>query len=564
MNTDTVGSASRTLEDALDLWSGDGGPFSPALLAGLDTASAFPADACRALDQVGLADHYVPVRHGGKLDSFPEVVALMRSVARRDLTVAIAHGKTFLGAVSVWVAGAPETAEWLGRQIGEGAAVCWGLTERGHGSDVLAGELTGVRGAEGWRLDGEKWLINNATRSRVACVLARTSPDGGARGFTLFLVDKRQLPADRYRHQDKIRTLGIRGADISGLSLHGAVVPPTAVVGEPGQGGEIVLKALQLTRTACAALSLGAADHALALARRFVLERTLYGRPLADLPLVRDTLARAATRLFLAEAVTAVATRAIHVIPQEMSVVSAVCKAYVPTLVDELITQVGELLGARGYLTEVFEHGAFAKLERDHRIVPIFDGTTAVNRQALIAQFVRLGRSYGKADRAAAQRLADLVSTKLPEFAPERLRLAPPAGCTLTQAVPELLRQVRGLYKDDEGLTSVLDEFQAVCADVHAAAAAHRPQRGMPGTDSFWLAERFEWCFAGAVCLMLLTHLPGDRPQLLLRACLELVVENLVPSQPGRHETFTAVAPYVLDTTDPPTLFGRDQETTLW
>ena len=56
-----------------------------------------------------------------------------------------------------------------------------------------------MRDGATWRLDGEKWLINNATRGQLMCVLARTDPAGGPRGFSLFLVDKRELADGSFR-----------------------------------------------------------------------------------------------------------------------------------------------------------------------------------------------------------------------------------------------------------------------------------------------------------------------------------------------------------------------------
>ncbi|MTD54650.1 acyl-CoA dehydrogenase family protein [Amycolatopsis pithecellobii] len=559
----SAGSAVTALEEMLGQWRADG-PFAPEELARLDAAEVIPTAACRALDDAGLPAYYVPVRFGGRLVAFPEVVAMLRAVARQDLTVAIAHGKTFLGAVSVWVSGSPETAEWLARQIIDGAIVCWGLTEQGHGSDLLAGEVSAERTTDGWRLDGTKWLINNATRAQLACVLARTSAEGGPRGFSLFLVDKRELAPRHVEPLDKIPTHGIRGADISGLSFHDAPLPATALIGEPGKAGETVLKALQLTRTACAALSLGAGDHAIRLATRFARRRRLYGRPVAEMPLARDTIGRAAARLLLAEAVTAVATRAIHVLPREMSVFSAVCKAFVPTIVQEAIEQVAELLGARGYLTGVFEHGEFAKLERDHRLVAIFDGSTLVNRQLLISQFTRLGRGYGAVDPSAADRLSTLVTGPLPEIAYDKLTLISASGCGLTLAVPGLLHRVREL--DSGGrLTHVLADFEAACARTHAAIEAYRPASGMPGAHAFALAELYELCVAGAACLLILASRPDDgRTWTLLRGCLELVVERLVPGRHGDDEVFATLAEHALTVDERLTLFARDQEDSPW
>ncbi|MEV0263475.1 acyl-CoA dehydrogenase family protein [Streptomyces sp. NPDC050617] len=486
------------------------GPFGPGSLAELDEREAFPAAAIRALDDFGLARHYVPTRYGGLLGDHSELLQLLRAVARRDLTVAVAHAKTFLGGACAWVDGDTAQATALGADIQRGTVAAWGLTERHHGSDLLAGELSATRTAAGWVLDGEKWLINNATRGDLISVLARTDPAGGPRGFSLFLVDKRTLPDGAYSHRPKILTHGIRGADISGIAFHAAPVPEDALIGEVGGGVETVLKALQLTRTVAVGLSLGAADHALSLATGFAEGRNLYGRRLTDLPRVRRILGEISATIFLAEATALVSARSPHALTAEMSVVSAVAKASVPTLAQDAIDRLTELMGTRGFLSRTYAEGQYAKLERDHRIVAIFDGSTAVNRNALIDQFARLARAY-RAGRWNEAGLTEAVDTdrELTAFDPARQRLLSGDGCSLVQSLPDAARQIAGLA--DRGLlplqvSRMADELTAVADRLHDdMAALRRTPRDVPPT-AFHLAERYELLYAGAAALRLWLH----------------------------------------------------------
>jgi alkylation response protein AidB-like acyl-CoA dehydrogenase len=491
--------------DALLDGSGDpDSPFRAALLAELDGLEEFPQAACQVLDAAGLPGHYVPACHGGRLTDYTDLMRLVRAVARRDLTVAVAHGKTLLGAASVWVSGRPDQAAWLGDQIDRGAVVSWALTEPDRGSDLLAGRLSAVRVPEGWRLTGEKLLINNATRGDLICVLARTDPAGGARGFSLFLVDKRRLHAGESRHLPKIRTHGIRGADISGISFADALVPPTALVGGVGQGIEVVLKALQLTRTVCVALSLGAGDTAIRLAVDFVRERQLYGHRMADLPRVRRLLGTSAAALAAAELTSEVAARSVQALTGEMSVVSAVTKAFVPTAVQEALDQLGELLGARGFLTGAYADGMFAKLERDHRIVAIFDGSTAVCRSALINQFPKLARGYPRVADQAGLAAATRPAEHLAELDPARLALISAGGCSLVASLPDAVRETRELVAGGhapEEMAHLAHRLEQVVAALHADLSAYQPSARAAPAEAYWLAERYELGFAGAACL---------------------------------------------------------------
>ncbi|MFE2053910.1 acyl-CoA dehydrogenase family protein [Streptomyces sp. NPDC059459] len=566
-------SAVAALDSLLGLPGDEHASFHPAALAELDRQEAFPAAACRVLDDFGLSAHYVPGAAGGRLTDYTELMSLLRTVARHDLTVAVGHGKTFLGAASVWVAGNDEQARWLGELVSSGAIASWGLTERDHGSDLLAGQVTAARTARGWTLNGEKWLINNATRGRLVCVLARTRPEGGPRGFSLFLVDKQRLADDTYTCLPRVPTHGIRGADISGIAFHDAEVPERALVGEVGGGVETVLKALQLTRTTCAALSLGAADTALRLVTDYARGRRLYGRTLSDLPRIRRIVGEITAAALLAEATGIMASRSVHTLTGEMSVTSAVAKALVPELVHHVLDRGAELLGVRSFLTETYADGVFAKLERDHRVVAIFDGNTAVNRNALIDQFPLLVAGYrrGRVDSAGVEAAAR-PGTPPPAFDRRRLALISQRGSSVVQSLPDTVARVRA--RAEAGLLPAavagLAERIGTEADaLHQDLGAHRRTARDVPPSAFVLAERYELCYAAAACMLLWLHHdealaherggPGGpsavwHDGLWLRACLSTVLTRLGHVlEAADAEVYDRLAGHTLDTA-PPTL----------
>ncbi|WP_367042222.1 acyl-CoA dehydrogenase [Streptomyces sp. Je 1-332] len=529
----------------LDGLTGPGEPFSVEALAALDRAETFPDEACRVLDAFGLPRYYVPVEHGGALDDFSVVMQLLRGVSRVDLTVAAAHGKTYLGAVSTWIAGDSGQAARLGQRIIDGAVVSCALTERHHGSDLLAGEVVGTRTegtagssgvSGGLRLSGEKWLINNVTRADLVTVLARTDEAGGPLGFSLFLVDKEQLAPDQYTDLPKVPTYGIRGAAIGGIAFHDAPLADGALVGRTGQGVEIILKSLHVTRTGCVAMSLGAGDHALGLAARFAARtRTQSGRSLAELPLVRAELGEATATLLLAEATSVVAVRSVHALTGEMSVVSAVAKASVPAYVDDLIARLFHLLGPHGLAGPGDPHGEFAKVERDHRIIGIFDGSSLVNRNALIDQFPRLARAYRKGRWDAAGLAAATTARTAPgPFRTDSLNLISSSGASVVASLPVAAAEVRHLADEglaSEGLADLAARLHATAGRLHEDMAGARfAPRAVP-VRGFELAERFELCFGAAAALHLwlrgAEHAGAGADDTWLRGCLVKALTDL-------------------------------------
>jgi alkylation response protein AidB-like acyl-CoA dehydrogenase len=550
--------AARELAAFLAAHVNDGAAFAPAKLAELDRCDGFPAAACSALDNFGLADFYVPREQGGRWDACDQLMHLWRAVARHDLSVVIAHGKTFLGSICGWLAGSAAQRAQLAEAVRAGTPVSWGLTERHHGGDLLAGELSAVKDGTGWRIDGEKWLINNATRGGLIVVLARTGAAGDARGFSLFLVDKARLPEGAWRTLPKVRTLGIRGADISGIAFHDAQVPDDALIGTPGEGIEIVLKALQVTRALCSGLSLGAADHGLWLAASFMAERALYGHRLLDLPLARHRLGEALAMHFAAEVVGQVACRSIDCLREEMSVTSAIAKAFVPSTVERLLGKLADMLGARAYLDDVHADGAFQKLERDHRIVPIFDGSTVVNRQALINQFPLLARASRRgAGEPAALAGAFALHPTAGAGTAAPFSLISNGGSSVVQSLDGALARLRELA--DTGavtvaLAAAARSFGAWAGTVQAELLAYRPALREVPAQAFDLARRYELCYAGAACIgFWLAHRDGERAGLLadpawLQAVLAWILDEA--RQHGACDAdaaYAAIAGLVLD-----------------
>jgi Acyl-CoA dehydrogenase, C-terminal domain len=254
---------------------------------------------------------------------------------------------------------------------------------------------------------------------------------------------------------------------------------------------------------------------------------------------VRAALARAASVLLAAEAVTVMGSRAVHCLTGEMSVVSAVIKALVPTLIDRMIDELSELLGARSFLDGVYANGAFQKIQRDHRIVAIFDGSTVVNRASLIGQFPRLAGAYRRGIQPDSQVAeAATITAAPPPFDARELRLASRTGCGVTQSLPGLAAQAE---RANGELAAVARGVAAAAAQVHDRLALARPA-ARPDAGSYELAALYELCFAAAACLLLWqggerAALPAASPlwedALWTRACLTELGSRLAQRDRG-------------------------------
>jgi len=420
----------ETFEQALGDPLDPGSLFSFARSVELDEREEFPSAQCALVEAWGLQDYYVPVQYGGKLQRIDELLMLMRVLARRDLSVAIAHTKTLLGSLPVWISGSEEQRLNLARRVLGCEYVALALTEEAHGADLAASECMARKIHGQYLLSGSKWLVNNATRGSVLCLLARTHPRGGPLGTSLFYIEKEALEARAWNPLPKIKTHGIRGIDISGIQFEHAALSEQALIGKEHHGLEPVFKTFQVTRTLCAALALGAADTALRLALRFARERRLYQSTVFAIPAARETLVGAFADLLTCDCVTLLATRALHAFPEQLSLWSAVTKYFVPTTLEGAVREAATVLGARHYLREHYAWGLFQKIMRDIAIVGLFDGSSQVNLSLIAGQLGRLAQSTESLeDSQVSETLASLQAIctpelELPVFAAERLTLS--------------------------------------------------------------------------------------------------------------------------------------------
>ncbi|MDO3110496.1 acyl-CoA dehydrogenase family protein [Mycobacteroides abscessus] len=498
LSTKSMAPRHRDVTEAIEVALGDprdpDNPAGFAALAAQDRDDEFPTAAVAILDRIRVAEYYVPVNDGGRLSDYIEPVQVIRTLARRSLTLAVAHAKTFLGAVTAWVGAKDDQRARLSDLVRSGVPISWALTERAHGSDLLANDATVDDGL----LTGTKWLINNASRCGALVAIVRTSPSGGPRGFDLVLVDKKVTAPGgaepRIRHLPKELTHGIRGADISGIEFESVPIDGADIISEPGHGLENVMKALQLTRAMCCSLSLGAADRGLHTAISFAMHRERFGHRLIELPQSRRILSEALADHLLNDATTTAVIRSIHTLPGELSLHAAAAKYLVPTRTEALLAALRSFMGIDAILdSDDSTAPSLSRIERDHRIVSLFDGNTVVNLSTLIAQFPVLARKKLSADATAT------VATA-PEANLRRLSLISRSGSTLLRSLSDAVEQLDKYRLSDECRRTAL-ALVAVTDDIlREVADAPRNPIEIPNTN-FFLAERLAAAIAGAAAV---------------------------------------------------------------
>ncbi|MFS1299022.1 acyl-CoA dehydrogenase family protein [Streptosporangium longisporum] len=364
------------------------GPFSHAETVEHEERDALPPGAVDLLRSWEFPRYLVPEEFGGRLRNLEHLFLLTRSLSRRNLTVAVMFGSTLLAINPVWLWGDEEQRARVAQGIIGGDLACFAVSEPDHGSDLGTNETTAVPDGDGYLLTGEKWPVGNATRGRFVIVYAAVEGSGSS----LLLVDKEHLTQGTWTNRPFVRTVGLRGHDLSGITFQATRVPGDVMLGRSGAGLVEILQVLQITRTAIGALSIGTMDSALRIALRYAHERRLYGKEIYHLPVVRRHLLNAHLDLLIAECTALPVARSLSVVPSRLSLWSSVVKYLVPTLGEGVMEEIARVLGARSYLREGVASGIFQKLQRDHAIASIFEGTTHVNLHNIAVQLPAVAR----------------------------------------------------------------------------------------------------------------------------------------------------------------------------
>jgi alkylation response protein AidB-like acyl-CoA dehydrogenase len=464
------------------------------------------------LSRYGFNAEFVPVPLGGRFVSAEQLMRTARAVFRRDSTLGIGYGVTSLiAAVPVWTSGRSGQQRALARLLlsGRRASACY--TELPHGADFTRDELTARLDGGRLLLNGRKDLVNNVARADALLVFARTGDRAGSRSHSHVLVETADLPPDRVVFGPRYHSSGVRGCLLGGVEFRDCPAPADAVLGEPGAGAgaglETVLRAFQVTRSVLPGMMTGVLDTQLRTVARFALTRRLYGRPVADLPQSRATLAGAFADLLAADCLATVAARGLHLLNGQTATLAAAVKYLVPVLLQDAAYELSVLLGARSYLREG-EYAIFQKHLRDLPVVTLAHASSAVCLASIVPQLPVLVRRAWHAGAAPAP--ADLFRPggALPALDFGTLSLTTSADdlCGTLRAMATL-PAVTGdplLRGPVAALVEELDLLRDRCAELPP-----RDRTVTAGRAGFALAGRYALVLAAAACLGVWDAAPG-------------------------------------------------------
>ena len=261
------------------------------------------------------------------------------------------------------------TASINGDKIG---ALC--ITEPFGGSDVAGMRTTAVKSGDKYIINGSKTFITNGVYADYYIVAAKTQPELGNKGISVFLVDT-NTPGISATKLDK---LGWRASDTAEIAFDNVEIPISNLMGEPNKGFPYIMQHFASERLIMAINAHARAEYALDYTIEYMEQRQAFGTTINKFQALRHTLVEHATEVehckIFNYAAMARLDKGEYVVKE-----ATMAKLKSTKVADEAIYSCLQMLGGYGYMEEY----PLARLFRDSRLGPIGGGTSEIMKEIL-------------------------------------------------------------------------------------------------------------------------------------------------------------------------------------
>jgi len=345
--------------------------------AALDENEEFPWAIMRDLAESDMFRVFIPEEYDGLGGGCLELCLVVEEISRVCAGVAVSYAVSALGSFTLLEYGTEEQKQKYLPDIASGKKLAaFALTEATAGSDASAIKTTASREKGGYVINGTKQFITNGGDAEIYTVVALTAKEKGARGASMFLVEK-ETPG--FSFGKKERKMGIRSSSTRELVFRDCLIPEENRIGREGTGFIMAMRLFDRSRPGIAAQAVGLAQGALEASVDYARQRIQFGHPIISLQAIQHMLANMATDVEAARALVYATAKTIDSGAKNISMESSMAKVFASDVAMRVTTDAVQIFGGAGYMRDY----PVEKMMRDAKIIQIYEGTNQVLRDTI-------------------------------------------------------------------------------------------------------------------------------------------------------------------------------------
>jgi len=251
---------------------------------------------------------------------------------------------------------------------------CLCISEPSGGSDVAGMRTTAIKDGDYYVVNGSKTFITNGIYSDYLVVAAKTKPELGNKGMSIFVVDRETTGISA----TKLDKLGWRASDTAEIAFDNVKIPVSNLLGQENEGFAYIMQHFSLERLVMGINAHARAEYALEYALNYMSERITFGKSLDKYQALRHKFVDLYSDMEICKqfnySIAYRLNRGEYVVKE-----ATMSKLKSTKMADEVIYECLQFLGGYGYM----EGYPMARLLRDSRLGPIGGGTSEILREIL-------------------------------------------------------------------------------------------------------------------------------------------------------------------------------------
>lgn len=350
-----------------------------------DQAEEFPVEIIKKLGKLNVFGMQVPKEYGGQGTDTLSYIMVVEELAKVDSSVSAcltAHNSLGVGPILEFGTEKQKKERLPDLCTGE-KLWAFGLTEPNAGSDALGVETIAKTENGFFNVNGRKIFITNGYSdiTKGATILAQTDIINGKKELSAILIDKSTPGFTGRTMHGKLLWRAVNNAE---LFFKDAKVSEENLLGKRGQGSKIMLKTLDSGRLSVAAMGLGLAEGAYAMAKEYAKGRVQFGKPISHNQVIAFKLADMAMKI---ENARNTLYNACWLKDQgkEYGKQAAMAKLYSSEIAREVADEAMQIFGGYGFLKE----NHIERFYRDQRLLQIGEGTSEILRMVISRKIMK-------------------------------------------------------------------------------------------------------------------------------------------------------------------------------